>query len=375
MKKSLILLPFLLIILRGVTTAQNPYESLGKTTEVLTLSNGKYQEFMTNDTIVQIGSVLFNTITNEVVFFLSENTLRLMDADLTTRFLSVDPIGRKYPELTPYQFASNMPISAIDLDGEEAKLIITDNITGYTMANVYAGEGSKPSLRIVPTYEMILVDASDPTKAIATYNVTRDAYYNKMSEKDGQSNEIQINRAFEPADASQNTYDAYRRQYPKKPATDLEAWNLREQNQDNTKEREFSEFINASPFTVENNTGIESPRKNLGKASGVMIHIGGLYEKTVIEKDKNGNDIEVKKLKIAGSEGCFGVVPRDQIKPTKEEAKADFESGAFKARTPANAAYKQYFKFVTDTLKKLMYKDTRPENEKGNIQVEIKKRN
>jgi len=34
-------------------------------------------------------------------------------------FWSVDPITGKYPELTPYQFASNTPIQAIDLDGKE----------------------------------------------------------------------------------------------------------------------------------------------------------------------------------------------------------------------------------------------------------------
>jgi RHS repeat-associated protein len=35
------------------------------------------------------------------------------------RFPSVDPITKKYPELTPYQFASNTPIAAIDIDGLE----------------------------------------------------------------------------------------------------------------------------------------------------------------------------------------------------------------------------------------------------------------
>jgi RHS repeat-associated protein len=40
------------------------------------------------------------------------------------RFLSVDPITESYPMLTPYQFASNTPISAIDLDGFEAKIAI-----------------------------------------------------------------------------------------------------------------------------------------------------------------------------------------------------------------------------------------------------------
>jgi RHS repeat-associated protein len=35
------------------------------------------------------------------------------------RFLSVDPITASYPELTPYQFASNRPVDGIDLDGLE----------------------------------------------------------------------------------------------------------------------------------------------------------------------------------------------------------------------------------------------------------------
>jgi RHS repeat-associated protein len=35
------------------------------------------------------------------------------------RFLSVDPLTRTYPYYSPYQFAGNKPIWAIDLDGEE----------------------------------------------------------------------------------------------------------------------------------------------------------------------------------------------------------------------------------------------------------------
>jgi len=44
--------------------------------------------------------------------------MRIYDPRLG-RFLSVDPITNKYPELTPYQFASNSPINGIDLDGLE----------------------------------------------------------------------------------------------------------------------------------------------------------------------------------------------------------------------------------------------------------------
>ena len=45
------------------------------------------------------------------------------------RFLSVDPLSPSYPMLTPYQFASNSPIIAIDLDGLEAI-----NINLYTFS-------------------------------------------------------------------------------------------------------------------------------------------------------------------------------------------------------------------------------------------------
>jgi RHS repeat-associated protein len=44
--------------------------------------------------------------------------MRIYDGRLG-RFLSVDPIAKDYPELTPYQFASNRPIDGIDQDGLE----------------------------------------------------------------------------------------------------------------------------------------------------------------------------------------------------------------------------------------------------------------
>ncbi|CAN5452737.1 hypothetical protein BH10BAC2_BH10BAC2_33940 [soil metagenome] len=44
--------------------------------------------------------------------------MRIYDPRLG-KFLSVDPIASYYPELTPYQFASNRPIDGIDLDGLE----------------------------------------------------------------------------------------------------------------------------------------------------------------------------------------------------------------------------------------------------------------
>jgi len=39
------------------------------------------------------------------------------------RFPNVDPFTNQYPELTPYQFASNTPIQAVDFDGLEAMFV------------------------------------------------------------------------------------------------------------------------------------------------------------------------------------------------------------------------------------------------------------
>ncbi len=40
------------------------------------------------------------------------------------RFFNEDPLTKKYPELTPYQFASNTPIQAVDLDGLEGYKVV-----------------------------------------------------------------------------------------------------------------------------------------------------------------------------------------------------------------------------------------------------------
>lgn len=45
------------------------------------------------------------------------------------KFLSVDPLTKSYPWYTPYQFAGNKPIIAIDLDGLEEFIIITRQYT------------------------------------------------------------------------------------------------------------------------------------------------------------------------------------------------------------------------------------------------------
>jgi len=51
--------------------------------------------------------------------------MRIYDPRLG-RFLSVDPLVNNFPFYTPYQFAGNTPIQAIDLDGDEPKFVINE---------------------------------------------------------------------------------------------------------------------------------------------------------------------------------------------------------------------------------------------------------
>jgi len=62
--------------------------------------------------------------------------MRIYDPRLG-RFLSVDLLSKKFPELTPYQFTSNTPIWASDIDGLEARIktIYSDN-NGKTQISV-----------------------------------------------------------------------------------------------------------------------------------------------------------------------------------------------------------------------------------------------
>jgi RHS repeat-associated protein len=68
-------------------------------------------------------------------------TRRLMDR--------VDDLSKKYPELSPYQFASNKPIKCVDLDGgEAAEEDAEELIRGYGNSSSSSNNGLKPAEEI-----------------------------------------------------------------------------------------------------------------------------------------------------------------------------------------------------------------------------------
>lgn len=128
MKK--LLLFFTLFVSFVSTKAQdNPFAEYGYTPTVATLSQGQFNESFDNDTIVQIGSVLFNTKSKQIVAFVEYDTLyseATLEPDIVSRWMSPDPLAAKYPGLSPYNFVDNNPITFIDPDGREIYIYSSD---------------------------------------------------------------------------------------------------------------------------------------------------------------------------------------------------------------------------------------------------------
>lgn len=146
MKMKKIIIPALLFSVQcfAQSNIYNPYASIGKEAKVLTLSNGRYAEFFDSDSLQRIGSVMFNTATNKIEYFLKEvdttyqeQLIRPMES---SRWFSTDPMAAKYPELSPYAFCLNNPIRYIDPDGRDPidpRTGETRSISEYKASTVY----------------------------------------------------------------------------------------------------------------------------------------------------------------------------------------------------------------------------------------------
>ncbi len=129
MKKNLILI-LILGTVNVVANAQtlNPYESFGYRVKSQYVMTNKFEgiTLSNNDTSSNLKKVLLSLKTKQIFLFNeSDSILQIVGipAQDVLRFISVDPLTKKYPQLTPYQFASNTPIQAIDMDGLESFIV------------------------------------------------------------------------------------------------------------------------------------------------------------------------------------------------------------------------------------------------------------
>ncbi|MDH6310672.1 hypothetical protein M2451_004141 [Dysgonomonas sp. PFB1-18] len=118
MKKAALFLAILFVTCLVTQAQEDIFKKHGVTKEPLTLSKGKYKETFYNEEIMQVGTVLINTLTNKVVKFLEEDTTKFAyKAETTSRFLTVDPLAEEHYSWSPYAYVLNNPMRYIDPDG------------------------------------------------------------------------------------------------------------------------------------------------------------------------------------------------------------------------------------------------------------------
>jgi RHS repeat-associated protein len=249
---------------------------------------------------------------------------RMYDAQIG-RWGVVDPKANKLQSSSPYSFCHNNPLLFMDPNGEYPIVTITKQIVGSTTQRIigYTGTGKEQYTK-VSLYKVTVTDTEDK-KFKMSFTVTRDAF--AVRKGDAKNGEMTLtNVAFEPKDGKVNHFTAkeMKKGYPEGDGT--KALKLTQYG---------SEVVHASP----NDASVElGYRTKSDVASGVMLHVGGVYEHA------DGS------FTTAASEGCFGI-----CKPGSSED------------NPSN----EYSNKVLGTL---LEQADKSETNKGKIEVIIEKR-
>ncbi len=70
--------------------------------------------------MVEIGSVLYDTKTNQVVGYVKAEAEN--EVDVSVPAMSIDPLCEKYPWISPYVYCANNPIRYVDYRGDRISL-------------------------------------------------------------------------------------------------------------------------------------------------------------------------------------------------------------------------------------------------------------
>lgn len=195
MKRVVIPILFIISLFISELKAQNPFEKYGYHVKVLTMTNGKFNEFFDLDSIQQVGDVLINTNTMKVIGIAEKDSINPMpDAQLISRWISPDPLAEEYYYISPYNYTLNNPIIYIDPNGEYVDWYVdqddnlvhvpdaTGEIKGTTLTWI-APEGAGISDEIVVTADVETGNQSVTSKEpieMTMYDVAESPKYNTI---------------------------------------------------------------------------------------------------------------------------------------------------------------------------------------------------
>ena len=238
------------------------------------------------------------------------------------RFLSVDPLQKKYPELTPYQFASNSPIANVDLDGLEQcwyKLVFDKG--GKTVVGVqFQRMNSNPGL-------------FDWSK---TYHVINGGY--EIGDKNGYNNVGDFKKIFEGRTVAE--INAITKNARDKYADDLGqaigfAFQMQSESQSESFQASIEQDANSSfhSSNVENNSLPNSPASVIKKksssanngnddinapSSNTLVRKPTLQEKNLASR-KSQNIVQARLESSLQSDEILVIAPRFYINKNGKE--------------------------------------------------------
>lgn len=135
----------------------NPFQSIGKTAKVLTLSKGRYQETFDDDVLQRVGTVVINRRTKKIVNMLNADSINndVSDNSAASRWNGIDPLADKFFSQSPYSFAGNNPVYYVDIGGayqypaSKAKQYeqTYPNLTAYLKTNIQGDIRKSPIIQ------------------------------------------------------------------------------------------------------------------------------------------------------------------------------------------------------------------------------------
>lgn len=144
MKQNILIIVFSISCFCADAQNSNPYEIFGYNSIV------KYETPVTE--LLYIRNSDLNSEIKAMAFDIENNKVKLLgvndtlikevsiEADQLLRWLSVDPLDKKFPSHSPYNFVTNNPINAIDPDGRDVIVLNNPNgASGYGHMAVLVG--------------------------------------------------------------------------------------------------------------------------------------------------------------------------------------------------------------------------------------------
>jgi len=166
----------------GISQDVNPYKDFGYIPQNQYVMTNKPDGMLlvNTDSNSCIKDILMSLKTAQIFFYdKRDSAFKIIDvpAEDVLKFISVDPLTKKYPMLSPYQFASNSSISGVDLDGLEYYFAANGNYLGQS---IHGGTQIKIATQY-NTFAKVVNGKSEEYNAIKGYTNVEDYKFDKSN--------------------------------------------------------------------------------------------------------------------------------------------------------------------------------------------------